>query len=220
MCALAPWSSLPPKTRGTWSSSLSPSLPSSTTTSSPAGSRWWPTKQREWWWCRRSGKPSGVRTLKPSKVLETLFSSQVGNLKIGKTEVLQCFRQGGCQSAGKDASDHHLGVRVWPISHTNNQVFGVNFVKTHLRLNQDRSGWVLPGLPPSWGRLGGCWSWWWFQEGSTEVEVNLTLMSGGWRGKLGGSPFRSISSRNDYVITVLSFKSCFWKNQPLSIWSK
>ena len=29
-----------------------------------------------------------------------------------ETEVLQCFRQGGCQSAGKDASDHHLGVRV------------------------------------------------------------------------------------------------------------
>ena len=32
-----------------------------------------------------------------------------------------------------------------------------------------------------------------------EVEANLILMSGGWKEKLGGSPFKSISSRNDFL---------------------
>ena len=31
-------------------------------------------------------------------------------LKNWEIKVLQCFRQGGCKSAGKDASNHYLGI--------------------------------------------------------------------------------------------------------------
>ena len=76
-------------------------------------------------------------------------------------------------------------------------------------ISHRRPGWkirclfsLLPGSLPSWGRPEGCWSWWWFLEQSTGVEVNHALGFGSWKGKLGGLQFKSILSRNESLISV------------------